>query len=85
MLVGRLEMFSALILFYPRFGEIEDGDFMDRSYRMFPNLPSDQRGEVRCLQVDSELLRDNPWGIPIAETFGCIFHQDTREVRLIRW
>ncbi len=37
---------------------------MDRSHRMFPNLPLDQRGDVRCLQVDSELLKDNPWGDP---------------------
>ena len=37
---------------------------MDRSYRMFPNLPSDKRGQVRCLQVDSELLKNNPWGDP---------------------
>lgn len=37
---------------------------MDRSYRMFPNLPLEKRGEVRCLQVDSELLKSNPWGDP---------------------
>ena len=37
---------------------------MDRSFRMFPNLPVDRRGTVQCVQVDSTLLRGNPWGDP---------------------
>ena len=58
------DVLSVNFCFTPRFGEIDKGGFMDRSYRMFPNLPLEQRGEVRCLQVDSALLKSNPWGDP---------------------
>ena len=37
---------------------------MERSYRMFPNLPIGQRGSIQCVQVNSTLLKDNPWGDP---------------------
>ena len=40
------------------------GVSMERSYRMFPNLPIEQRGTVRCVQVESSFLKDNPWGDP---------------------
>ncbi|MEL6341485.1 MAG: alpha/beta hydrolase-fold protein [Myxococcota bacterium] len=30
----------------------------------FPNLPPFLRGSIRCLDVSSQALRDNPWGDP---------------------
>lgn len=37
---------------------------MTRSNKMFPNLPLAQRGSIQCLEVQSEVLKDNPWGDP---------------------
>ena len=37
---------------------------MQRSTKMFPNLPLSQRGTVQCLEIDSMALKDNPWGDP---------------------
>ena len=30
----------------------------------FPNLPPEQRGQVRTIDLQSTVLRDNPWGDP---------------------
>lgn len=37
---------------------------MQRSTKMFPNLPLSQRGTVQCLEIDSAVLKNNPWGDP---------------------
>ena len=37
---------------------------MQRSHRMFPHLPLEKRGTIHCMQVDSTVLKDNPWGDP---------------------
>ena len=47
---------------------------MTRSNKMFPNLPLAQRGSIQCLEVQSEVLKDNPWRDQVTEMFGYIPH-----------
>ncbi len=37
---------------------------MERSHRMFPNLELAKRGQVRCLEIESEILKENAWNDP---------------------
>ena len=37
---------------------------MQRSHRMFPNLPLSQRGKVHALEIDSQVLQGNYWNDP---------------------
>lgn len=37
---------------------------MQRSTKMFPNLPWHRRGKVQCFEIASEALQSNPWGDP---------------------